>query len=246
MCHFGCNPIHIPLFPGLMPLWVYTLGRQFLDEDFHVVIPYVNMLQTLAMITIPLFIGLVFKHKFPKAALKFVKLLKPVTVIMMLIFLVVGIISNLYIFQLIQPIYLVAGSLLPYLGYVAGGLVAFIFRQPWTTIKTVAIETGMQNTKVAYLLMVTSFPAPLGDIAAMAPIASSMATPIPPMLVTVPYLLYNRLMKKYQVVSDESSDRAKRDDSNGGKSSDSDSVTDTEMNAVNDKNEIVVENLSSV
>ena len=227
-----------------MPLWVYTLGRQFLDEDFHVVIPYVIMLQTLAMITIPLFIGLAFKHKFPKAALKFVKILKPVTVIMMLIFIIVGIYSNLYIFKLIRPIYLVAGGLLPYIGYITGGLVAFICRQPWTRVKTIAIETGMQNTKVAFLLMVNSFPEPLGDIAAMAPIASSMATPIPAMIVTVPYLLYNRFVRRYEVVSDESSDRVKRDDSNGGTSPDSDSVTDTELNVVHD--EQVVENLSSV
>ena len=223
-----------------MPLWVYTLGRQFLDDDFHVVIPYEIMLQTLAMITIPLFVGLAFKHKFPKAAVKFVKILKPVTVVMMLIFLVIGIISNLYIFLLIRPIYLVAGGLLPYIGYVTGGLVALLFRQPWTRVKTIAIETGMQNTKVAFLMMVNSFPEPLGDIAAMAPIASSMATPIPAMVVAVPYLLYNRFVKKYETVSDENIDKINEDVPNGGTTPN----PDAEVNHNN--SDKVVENLTSV
>ena len=188
------------LFTGLLPLWVYTLGKQFVDEEFQIFIPYVTMLQTLAMITIPLFIGVFLKYKFPKAAIKFVKILKPITIIIMLVVVVTGIISNMYIFQLFRPEYLFAGALLPYGGYIFGGVIAAILRQPWVRVKTIALETGMQNVGVAFIMMMMSFPQPLGDIAMLAPAASAMMTPIPPMLITIPYLIYKRCTRDYDVV----------------------------------------------
>lgn len=184
----------------MMPLWIYTLGRQFVDDDFEVFIPYINMIQTLAMLTVPLVIGILIKIKFPKAALKFVKILKPVTIIIIIAFIVLGVYTNLYIFKLFRPEYVLAGALLPYFGYIAGGIVAAILRQPWTRIKTIALETGMQNIGVAFFMMLMSFPPPLGDIAAMAPAASGMMTPLPPLLVTIPYLIYNKCTRKYDVV----------------------------------------------
>ena len=182
-------------------MWVYTLGRQFVDEEFQIFIPYATMLQTLAMITIPLFIGVLLKYKFPKAAIKFVKILKPITIIIMIVVVVTGVISNMYIFQLFRPEYLFAGALLPYCGYILGGITAAILRQPWVRVKTIALETGMQNVGVAFIMMMMSFPQPLGDIAMLAPAASAMMTPIPPMLITIPYLIYKRCTRDYDAVS---------------------------------------------
>ena len=180
----------------MMPLWVYTLGRQFVTDDFKIVVPYVNMLQTLALITVPLFIGIFIKYKYFKLAKKLLKILRPLTIVIILAFMVIGIYSNLYIFQLIRPQYCLAGALLPYAGYLIGGTIAAILQQPWQRVKTIALETGMQNFGVAFFLMVTSFPPPLGDIAALAPAASAMMTPIPPFLVAVPYMIYKRCTRK--------------------------------------------------
>ena len=192
-----------------MPLWVYTLGRQFVEEDFEIIVPYTNMLQTLAMITIPLFVGIFIKYKYFNVAKKLIKVLKPVTIVMILIFMVVGIYSNFYIFQLFRPKYILAGALLPYGGYLSGGIIAAILQQPWTRIKTIALETGMQNVGVAFFLMVTSFPPPLGDISALAPAASAMMTPVPPFLVAVPYLIYKRCTRRAKTVDDMIDDEIK-------------------------------------
>ena len=235
-----------------MPFWIYTLGRQFIDDDFNVVIPYMSMLQTLAMITVPLFIGILIKIKFPKFAIKFVKILKPVTVVLILIFIGVGIYSNFYIFKLFRPEYILAGGLLPYCGYLAGGIVAAILRQPWTRIKTIALETGMQNTSIAYFLMVTSFSPPLGDIAALAPVASKIATPIPLMLITFPYLLYKRCTRTHEsvtVVSDEETKLSRNGDIGDIENrKDKQFLTDKDivLNGTDDQKPIVFENLSSV
>lgn len=53
---------------------------------------------------------------------------------------------------------------LPWLGYILGGLTAFIFRQPQADIKAIAIETGIQNTGVAIFLLRFSLDPPAGDL----------------------------------------------------------------------------------
>ncbi len=57
-----------------------------------------------------------------------------------------GIYVNQYIFRLFTPTLILAGCLLPWLGFFLGGLVAFILRQPFDRITTIAIETGIQNS----------------------------------------------------------------------------------------------------
>jgi len=60
---------------------------------------------------------------------------------------------------------LLAGPLIPWAGYFVGGLVAYICRLPWTQIKTISIETGLQNVGVAFLIVITNFPSPSKEMA---------------------------------------------------------------------------------
>lgn len=184
----------------MMPLWIYTLGKLIMDENYSVSIPYVNMAQIIALITVPLFIGIVIKYKFLKVAITILKILKPVTVISILVFMVIGLYSNWFIFKLFRPLHIIAGCLLPYLGYVIGGVIAAVLKQPFTRVKTIALETGMQNVGVAYLLMISSFPPPHGDLASVAPMASALMTPVPPFIVTIFYLVYKKCCKDYEQV----------------------------------------------
>ena len=70
------------------------------------------------------------------------------------------------------------------------------FSQPCYRVKTIAIETGIQNTSIAYLLLVFSLPAPDGDMAAVGPMASALLTPLPLFILVIIYLLYKKLCKK--------------------------------------------------
>lgn len=60
-----------------------------------------------------------------------------------------------------------------------GGLVAFICRLSRQHILTVAIETGIQNTGIAIVLLLLSLDHPESDISIVAPITSAIFTPIP-------------------------------------------------------------------
>ena len=74
-----------------------------------------------------------------------------------------------------------------------GGLVSFVFRQPWPRVKTIALETGIQNVKVAILILIFSIPPPDGELAAVGAVSSAVMTGIPPLLVTLAYVVFNKV-----------------------------------------------------
>ncbi|WAR13392.1 NTCP2-like protein, partial [Mya arenaria] len=131
----------------------------------------------------------------------YLNILQPTTLVCIIVFLTVGIWSNLYIFKMFRPVHVLAGCLLPYFGYLLGGVIAVILRQPKARVVTIALETGMQNIGIAMLVLLLSFPPPLGDIATVAPLSSAMMTPIPPFVVTIVYNVYVKFFKKYEPVN---------------------------------------------
>ncbi|XP_041375774.1 ileal sodium/bile acid cotransporter-like [Gigantopelta aegis] len=187
---------------AMVPLWMFTLGQTFADDTTTISIPFANILLTLATVIVPLFVGLFVKYKCQKLAKLIIKIIKPVSIVTILFLIGFGVYTNLWIFRLFKPSTVLAGCLLPYIGYVTGGLIAFICRQPWYRVKTIAIETGIQNTMIAYLLLQFSLPVPDGDLAAVGPVASSVMTPLPLFVVVIVYLIYKRCKKKYGTVSD--------------------------------------------
>ena len=189
-----------------MPFWIYTLGKTLMDETMNLTIPFAQLLKTIALATIPVLIGVFIKYKLAKVASVIVKLLKPVTAVFMIVFVVIAVISNWYLLKLFKPVYILSGSLLPYMGYIIGGIVPAVLRQPWKRVKTIAIEAGMQNVGVAYVLLLLSFPPPLGDIASLTPAVSGMMMPIPGLLVAIPYNIYRNCNKEYDQVSSSEKD----------------------------------------
>ena len=198
---FG-RSIYLYIFTAMLPAWIYSLGVLFI-ADKSVKIPFSSVAISLAILLVPLAFGVLLRTKFPDMAKKVQKALKPVIVFSAIILITVGVYSNLYIFRLFEPRVVLAACLLPYIGYLIGGVVSAIFRQPWRRIKTIIIETGMQNTSIAYILLTTSFVAPMGDLAAVAPVASAVMTPLPPFLITVCYLLYQKFQKRYDPVTQD-------------------------------------------
>jgi len=46
-----------------------------------------------------------------------------------------GIITNLYIFEMFDPLLILVGASLPYGGFILGGCIALIFKMEWKLIK---------------------------------------------------------------------------------------------------------------
>jgi hypothetical protein len=71
-------------------------------------------------------------------------------------------------------------------GFAVGYLLAWILQLPSKDQIAISIETGIQNTGIAYVLLGLSLPAPYNDISAVVPVAASIMTPIP---LTIVYII---------------------------------------------------------
>ncbi|KAL4234088.1 hypothetical protein ACF0H5_005741 [Mactra antiquata] len=190
---------------GMMPLWLYTLGRIFLQAH-ELYIPYTDIIVALSVIIVPLSCGLFIRNKFPKIVTMVERVLSVVIIIAALALIVTGVISSLYLIKLFNLKIILVGCFLPYIGFLIGGLVALVFRQPFGNIKTIAIETGLQNTAIAMILLQNSFPPPYGDLATVAPVSAEVMSPIPPFLTSIVYVIYKKYCKKYKEVKETRGD----------------------------------------
>lgn len=182
---------------GMVPLWLFTVGQKVIYRT-DVQIPYENILTSLAGLLIPVGIGMVLQWKKPNWAKYVVKTIRPIMVIFFILVFTLGVYANLYIFDLMRntPLILLAGALVPYVGFLFGGLVALLTCQTWQRIRTIAIETGIQNTGIAIVLLKVSLPPPDNDISIVAPIAAAIFTPVPMLIAIVSYEIYKRCFRK--------------------------------------------------
>lgn len=165
------------------------------------------------MIAVPLSIGIALKHKRPARAQSLVRILIPLTISQLVIVSAMGVYLNIYMFKLITPALLFATFLLPNLGFVIGFILARIFKQSWKFSRTIAIETGVQNIGIAFIMVMFSFPPPDNVLAGIAPVTSSMMTSIPLLITAAIYHIYLRIYAERKFASDSHSVHFLKDDS---------------------------------
>jgi BASS family bile acid:Na+ symporter len=113
---------------------------------------------TVSMILgIPLILGILTHQKAPEIAIKVSKILKPLSLLIFVAFIVIAFLGNLDLFlSYISVIFLwVLAHNCIALG--AGFSTAKIFRLPLADVKTLTIETGIQNSGLGLVLIFTYF-----------------------------------------------------------------------------------------
>ncbi|GIY89281.1 hypothetical protein CDAR_59391 [Caerostris darwini] len=163
---------------GMMPLWLFTLGRSLFSE-IATEVPFMNIVLSLVSMLIPLAIGLAFQKWLPRVAKFCRKILAPVSIFMILFIIAFGTYANLYMFKLFTWNILIAASANVWLGFLIGCLLSKTFDLNLQDLIAVAVETGVQNTGIAIVLLGFSLGQPEADLAAVVPVAASIMTPIP-------------------------------------------------------------------
>merc|ERR1711997_627274 len=176
----------------MMPLWVFLLGEVII-ADTAIVIPYKKILTYGIMLVVPLLLGVSIRKCLPKVANVLVKILKPMAFFLIIFILVCGIWSQFFMIKLIDWKIAVVGFSLPWLGFGFGCMFSKICRQERKDIIAIAIETGIQNTGMAIFMLWFTLDHPLGDLAAVVPVAVATMTPFP----LLAALLYYNLRSKY-------------------------------------------------
>lgn len=185
---------------GTMPLWLFTLGRSLFQEA-SLRIPFRNIFTTLVSMTLPLGVGLALQRWRPKVAEVCKRLLAPVSVAMIVYIVVFGTYANLYMFRLMSWQVLVAAASNVWVGFAVGALATRFAGLPWADVLAVSIETGVQNTGIAIVLLGFSLPQPEADIASVVPVAASIVTPVPLLLLLLVQKVYARCCRRGDAVA---------------------------------------------
>jgi len=116
---------------------------------------------------VPLFLGMLLRVKNEKLALKLSKLLKPLSIIVFIGIVIIAFYNNLDVFNTYVHHVLVIGISHNFLAICLGFIVAKAFKLSFINQKTLAIETGIQNSGLGLLLIFTFFNG-LGGMAILA------------------------------------------------------------------------------
>lgn len=185
-----------------MPAWLFSLG-QVVFRDAKIVVPYVRIATFVIGLIVPLAIGLGMQKWTPRLATFMVRILKGFSTTLLLFIIIFAIVTNLYIFELFTWQIIVTGMGIPWLGYLAGYLVAILFRQPHPDALAISIETGIQNTGIAIFLLRYALGQPEADLTTVVPVSCAIMTPVP---MTAIYI-YQRIKACAGVLSTEESTR---------------------------------------
>ncbi|XP_060047826.1 ileal sodium/bile acid cotransporter isoform X2 [Erinaceus europaeus] len=140
---------------GMMPLCLFIYTKMWTDMG-SLVIPYDSIGTSLVALVIPVSIGMFVNHKWPAKAKIILKIGSVAGAILIVLIAVVG--GVLYQSAwIIEPKLWVIGTLFPMAGYSLGFVLARIAGQPWHRCRTVALETGMQNTQLCSTIVQLSF-----------------------------------------------------------------------------------------
>jgi BASS family bile acid:Na+ symporter len=106
---------------------------------------------------VPLVLGMYFRHLRPKMAFLLSRILKPVSIGVFVIIVIIAFANNLDVFNNYIDHVLLIGILHNALAILLGFFVARLFRLSFQNQKTLAIETGIQNSGLGLLLIFTFF-----------------------------------------------------------------------------------------
>ncbi|GAB6020851.1 hypothetical protein CHUAL_003503 [Chamberlinius hualienensis] len=165
----------------MMPFWLLTLGTHILKKG-EIVIPLLNLFLSLISFTVPVILGVVVRIFKPKWAELGRKLIRPITVICIIVLNVLAIFNSLFIFRLMTWQTVVAGLCVAWGGYFFGGTLAYICRQERAQIIAISIETAIQNPGITFMVLRLTLEQPSADLSAVAPVSQMIVTSFPLML----------------------------------------------------------------
>ncbi|TKR73014.1 hypothetical protein L596_020382 [Steinernema carpocapsae] len=191
----------------MMPLWMHLLGKQFLvgyHPEATIKVPYMKIVSSLLALVIPLLIGVGIQKWKPNIAAKARKVMRPYIICVLVFVIAFGAYANSYMFFVMTVPALI--------GFTSSlvRLHVWLFRvdPPAPTpanVTAIAIETGIQNTGIAILLLKFSFPEPDADISALIPVIVASFTPAPLLLGMLVHRVI-KAMRKRNMSDDDAKD----------------------------------------
>ncbi|KAM6955349.1 ileal sodium/bile acid cotransporter [Lycodopsis pacificus] len=175
---------------GMMPLCLFIYTSAWTSTS-TIQIPYDSIGITLVALLVPIALGIYVKRRWPHWAKKILKVGSIAGFGLILIIAVVG--GVLYQSSwTIAPSLWIIGTIYPFIGFGLGFLLARFTGQPWNRCRTIALETGFQNSQLCSTIVQLSFsPAEL-DVMFAFPLIYSIFQLVVAVLSVGAYQLYKR------------------------------------------------------
>jgi len=170
----------------LMPICLFLYARPFTDATVN--IPYFDVIKTLAVLLLPVALGMWLRKKRGETFAKRAEKAGSLAGLLVLILLVVlSVVRNADLFRTITPGMYAASILLGVLGMVLGDLAARVAGLPRPQRQAVSFETGIQNSPLAFAVIATSFSGALQTEMLKLPMLYALFVLIEASLVTLYY-----------------------------------------------------------
>ncbi|XP_053651214.2 ileal sodium/bile acid cotransporter-like [Cherax quadricarinatus] len=141
-------------------LWMYSQYWLHEGED-SIVVPYVKIITSLALITIPVVTGMVIRHFKKRVASIITKVAGLLGWLGIMVCSIVGMMLYGRLLITASPLIYVGAAILPLAGFTLSYVIAKLTCRSHKVCCTIGIETGCQNLGIAYSIVSISFPDPV-------------------------------------------------------------------------------------
>ena len=180
-----------------------------LDSDSGIALPFGRVALSLLIVFVPLVVGVLISRYTPRLARGIRKVLRPLFVIQVVSLTALFIYVYWLLFKMLTVVIVVAGCCLPYIGFLIGAALSAVCCQSWNRIVTIAIETGIQNIGIAFVILTNSLPHPEMEMSMVGPTVACIVMPVPVAIAVAVQEVRRRVAP--EVVPDEN-DNDKKDD----------------------------------
>jgi BASS family bile acid:Na+ symporter len=172
----------------MMPLCLYIYARPFTGTALP--IPYRDIMVALVVLLGPVALAMALRQRFGERFARIAERVGSIAGMSLLLGLVVvNLLRNGHLFQTLEPNIGLAAALLGIIGMLLGALVARVCGLPTAQRRTVAFETGVQNSPLCFAILLLAFPAaPQLDLLQL-PLLYALFILIEASLVTLAYRL---------------------------------------------------------
>ncbi len=150
-------------FSAMMPFNLFIYSRRFVDKSTFP-IPFDKIIIGLACLLGPLSAGFILRRCKPSLAEKILRVLKPACLVVVLFTMAGGMYTIRFVFTYILPNMIMCSILLPIVGFILGAGTSLLLRRPIREVKTISIETGIQNVAIAAGVIRLTYPYPDADM----------------------------------------------------------------------------------
>ncbi|XP_007894963.1 sodium/bile acid cotransporter 5 [Callorhinchus milii] len=184
---FISTVLAVVLMPVSFSIYSFMLGA---SNNLH--IPYLIIGSTLLSIALPISFGIFLKQRMPNVAKTVERIIRPFSVIIITGGFYLGFKMGLTFLQNADLKLCLLGLLVPPFGLSIGYLFAGVFKLAFPVRKTVAIESGVQNTLLALAILQFSFSQPEANLSSAAPFVVAISAACEMILLSLVYTCRKR------------------------------------------------------